>query len=73
MTSESAIWELPDLFEDCAVWGSFYPMHDTYTPAETIDRLRSHHVSEGVIAKLMGNNIAKLLDLGDRQLAESVR
>ena len=65
-TSESAIWELPDLFEDCAAWGSFYPMHDTYTPAESIDNLTKHNVSGGVIRKLLGGNVGKLLGVEPR-------
>lgn len=58
---ESAIWELPDLFEKTAVWGSFYPNHDTYTGWDSIERLASHGIPEGIIEKLMGSNLAKML------------
>jgi len=60
-TGESAIWEMPDLFEKSAVWGSFYPNHDTYTAWQGIESLETHGMSGEAIRKLMGSNLAKML------------
>ena len=38
-SGESAIWEMPDLYADLGVWGSFYPNHDTYTAWEAIENV----------------------------------
>ena len=60
-SGESAIWDMPDLFEDIGVWGSFYPNHDTYTAWEGMEALQSHDVPDDIVNKLMGENLAKML------------
>ena len=60
-SSESAIWEMPDLYENLAAWGSHYPNHDTYTAWESIESFRRHGLPVATIKNLMGENLAKLL------------
>jgi predicted TIM-barrel fold metal-dependent hydrolase len=60
---ESAVPEMPEIFENVAAWGSRYPSHDAAEPAEAVAALEKAGLSAEQVANLMGGNATRLFGL----------
>lgn len=60
---ESAVSEMPQVFENVAAWGSRYPSHEAADAWEAIANLEKAGLTQQQIARLMGGNAARILNI----------